>query len=289
MAVVSAAWGEDAAAFDVLACDRRIGFDRCSLVRPQNGGQHDRVGVSFGCFGTFRSFEHHGDQVAVVFVRCGVIIDGAGSVGTVGEQGLEMCVLIFGDRTVSGDAPTQPVMGQTDRRDLLGVFGLVLGHPCHFGQRVGSDGGRSHGLHPTLLASCCRVFRLAVPGRCGSHFFNQRRRLRGGVYVVPQHRVTNHIAMFVENHHAVLLAANGQCGHVVQSASMLCGFLERVPPARGINGCAVRMLGLTKAHQIAGFGIGYAHFAGLGRRVNAGYESTNHVASLQWVCADASP
>ena len=91
--VVAAAGGEQAAAFDVLAGDGRIG-----------------LGVRLRGFGAFRGLEHHGDQVAAVFVRRGIVVDGAGGVGAVGEQGFKMGVLAFGDRAVTGDAPAQPVM-----------------------------------------------------------------------------------------------------------------------------------------------------------------------------------
>ena len=108
--VVAAAGGEQAAAFDVLAGDGRIGLDGGGVARPQHGGQHDGLGVRLRGFGAFRGLEHHGDQVAAVFVRRGIVVDGAGGVGAVGEQGFKMGVLAFGDRAVTGDAPAQPVM-----------------------------------------------------------------------------------------------------------------------------------------------------------------------------------
>ena len=228
--VVAAAGGEQAAAFDVLAGDGRIGLDGGGVARPQHGGQHDGLGVRLRGFGAFRGLEHHGDQVAAVFVRRGIVVDGAGGVGTVGEQRVEMGVLAFGDRTVAGDAPAQPIVGQADGGDFLGVFGLVLGHPCHLGQRVGGDGGGAYGLDPTLLASGDWVFRLAVLcGRC-AELFDQSRSLGRRTGVVPQHRIADHIALVVEDHHAVLLAADGQRGYVVQAAGLLGGLLECAPP-----------------------------------------------------------
>ena len=227
-------------------------------------------------FGAFGGFEHHGDQIATVFVTGGVVVDGAGCVGAVGEQGVEMGVLAFGNWPVAGDAPAQPVVWQADCCDLLGVFGFVFGDPCHLGQRIGGDGGGSHGLDPALLAAGDRVFRFAVLCRSGAELLDQSGSLRGGAGVVPQHGVANHVALAVENHHAVLLAAHGQCGYVVQSACLLRGLLERIPPVCGVDGRAVRVLGLAETHQFAGFGVCYAYLAGLRRGVDASHQSLCH-------------
>ncbi len=85
----------------------------------------------------------------------------------------------------------------------------------------------------------------------------------------------------------MLLASDGQRAHVVQSAGLICGFLERVPPMFRIDGRSVRVLGLTETDEFAGFGIRHAYLAGLGRGVDACHESTSHIASLQWTHFDA--
>ena len=172
-------------------------------------------------------------------------------------------------------------MRQADRGDLLGVFRLVFSHPRHFGQREGSNGGGSDGLDPALLATCNHIFRFALFGGSLAHLFDEGRGLRRRAYIVPQHGVANHVALLVENHHAVLLTANGQCFNIVKSAGLLGCLEERVPPEFRVNRRAVGVFGLAKAHHFTGFGVGHAHFAGLGRGVDAGHESSSHCASLQ--------
>ena len=61
-------------------------LDCGGIVRSKHDRQHDCVGMLACRFGTFRWLKHHGDQIAAVFVGSGIVIDGAGSVGTVGEQ-----------------------------------------------------------------------------------------------------------------------------------------------------------------------------------------------------------
>ncbi len=147
--VVASAWGDDAAAVNVFASDGCIGSDRSLVARPQHGRQHDGIGVGPGGFGAFRRFERLGDEIASVFVRHGVVVHGAGSIGAVGEQRIEMRVFALRDRAISGDAPAQPIMRQTYRGDFPRVFGFVLRDPCHLGQGIGGDGGGAHGLDPT--------------------------------------------------------------------------------------------------------------------------------------------
>ena len=107
----------------LLAGDFRACLDCGGIVRSKHGRQHDCVGMLACRFGTFRWLKHHGDQIAAVFVGSGIVIDGAGSVGTVGEQRFQVCVLAFRDRAVAGDTPAQPIVRQADRGDLLGVSG----------------------------------------------------------------------------------------------------------------------------------------------------------------------
>ena len=278
--VVAAARCDQASAVDVSACDCGGGLDCRRVARSQYGRQDDGVGMRLGGLIAFGRLEHHGDQVAAVFAGGGIVIDGAGSVGTVGEQGVEMGVLTLGDRAVAGNAPAQPVVRQADGRDLLGVLRFVFRNPGHLGQRVGGDGGGADGLDPALLASGDWIFRFAVDGRGGAHLFDQGGGLRSGAYVIPQHGVTNHVALPVQNHHAMLLSADGQGFDVIQSAGLFRGLKERIPPIRRVDGCAVWVLRLTETHQLSGFGVGHAHLAGLGRGIDAGHEFSGHYASL---------
>ena len=279
--VVASARCDGATALNVLAGDFRTCLDCGGVARSKHGRQHDRVGMLACRFGTFRWFKHHGDQIAAVFVGSGIVIDGAGSVGTVGEQRFQVCVLAFCDWTVACDTPAQPIVRQADRGDLLGVFRLVFSHPRHFGQREGSNGGGSDGLDPALLATRDHIFRFALFGGSLAHLLDEGRGLRRRAYVVPQHGVANHTALLIENHHAVLLTADGKCLNVVKSTGLLGCLKERVPPVFRVDRRAIGVLGLAETHHFAGFGVGHAHFARLGRGVDAGHESSSHCASLQ--------
>ena len=172
-------------------------------------------------------------------------------------------------------------MRQADRGNLLSVFRLVFSHPRHFGQREGGDGGGSDGFDPALLATRDHIFRFALFGGSLAHLLDEGRGLWRRAYIVPQHGVANHVALLIENHHAVLLTANGQCLNIVKSTSLLGCLEERVPPVFRVDRRAIGVLGLAKAHHFAGFGVGHAHFARLGRGVDAGHESSSHCASLR--------
>ena len=82
--------------------------------------------------------------------------------------------------------------------------------------------------------------------------------------------------MFVERHHAVLLAAHGDRGHIIQSAGLRGGFLERAPPVLRADGGSVGVLRLSEAHQFARCGVGDTDLAGLGRSVDPGHENSAH-------------
>ena len=59
----------------------------------------------------------------------------------------------------------------------------------------------------------------------------------------------------------MLLAADGNCRDVVQSAGLLTGFEERLPPGLGIHCRSVRVLRLAEAYELTCPGIGDAHLA----------------------------
>ena len=79
----------------------------------------------------------------------------------------------------------------------------------------------------------------------------------------------------------MLLTADGKCFNIVKSAGLLGCLKERVPPVFRVDRRAIGVFGLAEAHHFAGFGVGHAHFARLGRGVDAGHESSSHCASLQ--------
>src|SRR5690606_7092892 len=76
-----------------------------------------------------------------------------------------------------------------------------------------------------------------------------------GRRVVPQHRGPDDVAVGVERDHAVLLAADGYRGDVVETARVSGGRDERVPPGLGVDGRAVRVRGAALAHEGAGRGV----------------------------------
>ena len=253
--IVSAAGADDAAAFNVLAGNGGVGLDGGCLTRAQHGGQHNGVGVGLGGFLALGRGQHHGDEIAAVLVMRGIVVNGAGSVGTVGEQGFEMSVLALGHRAIAGDTPAQPIVRQTDGGNLLGVLRLVLGHPRHLGQRVGGDGGGSDGLDPALLAAGGHVVRFVALGRSCTELVDQGGGLRGGTGVIPEHRIANHVALLVENDHAMLLAANREGRDIVKPAGLLGGLGEGLPPEFRVDRGAIRVLGLPEPNLFAGGGV----------------------------------
>lgn len=140
--------------------------------------------------------------------------------------------------------------------------------------------GGSHCLDPTLLAAGDHIFRLAFLRGGLAHLLDERRGLGCGAHVVPQHGVADHVALLVEDHHAVLLSADCDRLDVVKTARLLCRFLEGVPPILRVDGRAVGMLGLAESHHFAGLRVGDAHLAGLGRGVDAGHKLLSHLCLL---------
>ena len=277
--VVAAAGRDDASAGHLRAGDGWVRVDRRHLVRPKHAGQHDAFGMFGGggarCGGVV-GLQAQREQVAPVGVGGGVEVQCARGVGTVGEQGVEMRVFARLHGAEAGDAPAQPVVRQADGGDACRVRRFVLRHPLDFGECVRGDGGGAHGLHPTFDAALVRVLRLAVGRRRGAELIDERFGLRRRARVVPQHRVADHPALFVERHHAVLLAAHSDRGHIVQAAGLRGGFLERAPPVLGVDGGSVGVFRLSETHQFAGRSVGDAHLAGLGRSVDPGHKNSAH-------------
>ena len=199
--------------------------------------------------------------VTAVFVGGRIEVRGAGGVGTVGEQRIQVRLHLLGgrvlaQRAVAGDAPAQPVVRQADRGDACGVLRFVRGD--HLGDRQRGDQRGTDGLDPALAAAHRRivgqVVLAAVGGLLGlAQTGDEHVGVRGGTGVVPQQCVTDHAAMVVEQYHAVLLAADGQRGYVVQA----------------------------ETDHLAGLGVGDAHLGRLGGRVHAGHQNSAHCASLQ--------
>ena len=67
---------------------------------------------------------------------CRVLIIGAGGVGTVGEQCIQMGILARIHWSETGYAPAQPVVREADGRYARRMLRLVLAHPAQLRQRV---------------------------------------------------------------------------------------------------------------------------------------------------------
>ena len=93
----------------------------------------------------------------------------------------------------------------------------------------------------------------------------------GGAGVVPQQRISHDLAVLVEQHHAVLLATDGDGGDAVEEAAT-ARLLPGRPPVPRVDLGAVGVRRTTGADDRPGLGVADDDLAGLGRRVDPGDE-----------------
>jgi hypothetical protein len=142
------------------------------------------------------------------------------------------------------------------------VVGLVLGQPAQLG-----DGERRHRHRPDGRG----------PGVPAAELGDEVLGGGGGAGVVPEQGVADDLAVLVEADHAVLLAADGDRGHVVQAACVGSRLLDSGPPGGGVDLGAVGVARAAGADQLAGLGVADDDLAGLGRGVDPGDERAAHV------------
>src|SRR5699024_9865455 len=147
----------------------------------------------------------------------------------------------------------------------LGVLRLVIAHPAQLG---GGEGG-DHQAADLLDA------------RLGpAHLLDQGLGLRGGAGVVPQQRVAHHLAVCVEQHHAVLLSADGHgLGALEQRPG---GLVDRGEPGTGIDLGAVRVGGAALLEDLAGRGVDQERLGGLGGGIDAEHGGGHQVILRGW-------
>src|SRR5262249_48845222 len=95
----------------------------------------------------------------------------------------------------------------------------------------------------------------------------------GAARVVPQQRRADHLAVLVQDHHAVLLPGDRYRGDVVQPAGLVDRLAQRVPPGVRVHLGAVRMAGAPLTYELARLRVPNDDLAGLGGAVDPGYES----------------
>ena len=154
-------------------------------------------------------------------------------------------------------------MGQADRGDTGGAAWLVVGKPAQLGDGQGGHGDASNGVGPGAAAAGL----VALPqildelvGGCGA------------AGVVPQQGRTDDPPVGIEEDHAVLLAADGQGGDVIEPADGVDDLPQRPPPVVGMDLRAGRVGGPGLADEDAGGGVANDDLARLRRGVDAGDE-----------------
>ena len=113
-----------------------------------------------------------------------------------------------------------------------------------------------------------RVSPLLGPAQLGDEV---DRRIRGAG-VVPEQRRPDDGTVLVQADHAVLLTADRDGRHVVQSTCLGHSGLEGGPPRLGVHLGAVRMPAATTTYEGTGLGVPDHDLAGLGGRVHTGDE-----------------
>ena len=154
------------------------------------------------------------------------------------------------------------------------------------GEHAGAGPGQVVRLgipHPAQLADRGRGNRNEagrVGPRLGAELADEVGGRLRGTGVVPQQRISHDLAVLVEQHHAVLLAADGHGGHPVEQAPA-ARLLPRRPPVAGVDLGAVGVRRTPGAHHLPGVGVADDDLAGLGRGVDPGDEQTiRHVVTL---------
>ena len=117
------------------------------------------------------------------------------------------------------------------------------------------------------------------PGRVGpglrSEFVDEVGGSPGRSRVVPQQSWPDDLALCVEGYHAVLLATDGNGGHIVQAARVDDGSLQGGPPVLRVDLGAVRMGGAAGAHPLPGRRIADDDLARLGAGIDSGDQGAN--------------
>jgi len=139
----------------------------------------------------------------------------------------------------------------------------VLSEPSQFGHGVGGDGDAA-GRHRPRLGTGGDITVAELGDQIG------RGLRRAGV--VPQQCRPHDRAGFVEGDHSVLLPGDRDRRDIVQPSGLLDGVDERVPPCCGVDLSAGGVAGGTGAQQRPGVGVPDDDLAGLGGRVDAGYQ-----------------
>ena len=230
-------------------------MDGAGLVRRAEDLGEDRVVAERG---------HQ--EVAVVLAGLGVPVARPRGVGTVRDELVEHGAEgARARRAVPAKAPRQPVVRERDGRDLGGVVRLGVAQPAELG-----DGERRDGDEPRTGGEIRRA-KLLDEVRGGSR----------GTGVVPQERVTDHVAVGVEGDHPVLLSAHGDGVDVRDAAGIRDRLLYGVPPRGGIDRGAVRVRRATQANLGARREIPDDDLATLSGRVHPCDESHDSSLSLR--------
>ena len=136
------------------------------------------------------------EEVGAVLAGARRPVAGAGGVTAVGRPGVGC------GRAVGADPAGEPVVGEHAGAGPGQVVGLVVAHPAQLAHRGRSDRDEPGGVGPGLGAEL------------GDQVVGGLRRAG----VVPQQRGSHDLAVLVEQHHAVLLAADGDRGDAVEDA-----------------------------------------------------------------------
>ena len=191
------------------------------------------------------------EEVGAVVTRRGRPVARAAGVAAVGRQVAQV--------GAPGQLPGEPVVRQAHRGGTTGVLGLVLGEPAQLGHGERRDRHDTDRLGPGATAL------LGPPSS------STRSRAAPAERVSFQSSAGPHDgAVLVEADHAVLLAADADGSHVVQSSGLGDRRLQRGPPVVRVHLRAVRMSGAALPHERAGPGVADDDLAGLGGGVDAG-------------------
>ena len=191
------------------------------------------------------------EEVEAVVAAARRPVAGAGRVAGIGRPPVVIAA------AVPEDAAGEPVVGEHAGAGAGKALRLVARDPAqlaHRGRRDRYDpGGVGPGLRPQLVDE--------VGGR----------RRRAGV--VPEERRAHHGVGLVEQHHAVLLAPDGEGGDILEQ-SVGGRLLPGRPPVARFDLGAVRVGGAPHADDLAGLGVAHDDLARLGRGVDPGDESS---------------
>ncbi len=197
------------------------------------------------------------EQIEIVRPRSGAPVGGAARIRSIGGQCFETRTQRARlGRPIPEEPPGQPVVGECHGGHPLGVVRLGVAQPAQLGGGERRDGNDAH---PPGV-----VVRADLGGQVAS--------CRGGAGVVPEQGVADDAALRIEHHHAVLLSGDRHRRDVVETAGVVDGGEQRIPPGGGVDLRPIRMPGAARAHDGSGLQVAYDDFAALGRRVDSGDE-----------------